>query len=115
MARSRQVLVLGVLLAVGANVVWLSGSGMSAPPQEQREKLGKSFKDGNYKDAYDGLRKLALDPTNDPMQVGADMDLAIQSLRRLGRVDEIDAFREAVIEVHKKNWRLLEAAARSCF
>ena len=32
---------------------------------------------------------------------------------QLGRVDEIDAFREAVIAVHQENWRLLQAAAES--
>ena len=32
---------------------------------------------------------------------------------RLGRVDQVDAFREAVIAVHKKNWRLLQTR-RKC-
>ena len=32
---------------------------------------------------------------------------------QLGRVDEIDAFREAVVAVHQGNWRLLQAAAES--
>lgn len=34
-------------------------------------------------------------------------------LQNLGRSDEIDEFREAVIEVHKQNWRLLDTAAQS--
>ena len=38
---------------------------------------------------------------------------AISCLVQLRRVDEIDDFREAVIEVHKGNWRLLQAAAES--
>ncbi|HMF16806.1 MAG TPA: MG2 domain-containing protein, partial [Gemmataceae bacterium] len=80
---------------------------------EQRSISTKAFKAGNYKDAYNGLRKLALDPKNDHLQVGGDMDLAINCLRNLGRVDEIDEFREAVIAVHIRNWRLLEAAAKS--
>ena len=37
----------------------------------------------------------------------------MQCLTQLGRVEEIDAFREAVIAVHKDNWRLLQAAAMS--
>ena len=37
----------------------------------------------------------------------------MNSLRRLGRIDEIDAFREAVVAVHQGNWRLLQAAAES--
>src|SRR5262249_23699518 len=31
----------------------------------------------------------------------------------LGRVDEVDAFREAVVAAHQGNWRLLQAAAAS--
>ena len=57
--------------------------------------MKKAFQAGNYKDAYDGLRKLALDPNDDPRQVGEDLTWP-SSLRNLGRVDEIDEFREAV-------------------
>ncbi|MBN2475203.1 MAG: alpha-2-macroglobulin [Pirellulales bacterium] len=79
-----------------------------------REQLQQTMKDGNYKDAYDGLRKLTLDPAADPLRVGEDLNLATQCLQRLNRVAEIDAFREAVIEVHRQNWRLLWAAAENC-
>src|SRR5206468_3287873 len=40
-------------------------------------------------------------------------ELALTALQRLGRVDEADDFREAVIVVHKDNWRLLDAAAQT--
>ncbi len=81
--------------------------------QAQRELLLKTEKQGNYKDAYEGFRKLALDPNDDPRKVGEDLDSATRCLQRLNRVGEIDEFREAVIEVHKGNWRLLWAAARN--
>ena len=68
---------------------------------------------GNYKDAYEGYRALALDPRTDPNRVGSDLQQAVTCLAQLGRVDEIDDFREAVIAVHKDNWRLLQAAAES--
>ena len=42
-----------------------------------------------------------------------DARLAVQSLRNLGRNDEIDDFRETVVAVHAKNWRLLLSAART--
>src|SRR5262249_27736054 len=45
--------------------------------------------------------------------VGADLELAINSLYRLGRTDEVDEFREGVIKVHEKNWRLLATAAKT--
>jgi uncharacterized protein YfaS (alpha-2-macroglobulin family) len=81
--------------------------------QDRRDKFTKAYRAGNYRNAYDGLRKLALDPGNDPLQVGSDLDLAVTALQQLGRSDEIDEFREAVITAHAKNWRLLETAARS--
>src|SRR5262245_40244157 len=65
-----------------------------------REDLQKAYKDGNYKDAYEGLRKLALDPKDDPLKVGGDLDMGIDALRNLGRVDEVDEFREAVVKAH---------------
>jgi uncharacterized protein YfaS (alpha-2-macroglobulin family) len=85
------------------------------PPasEPRRESLMKTFNAGNYKDAYDGLRKLALDPQDDPAKVGDDLNTAVQCLQYLGRSDEMDDFREAVIDVHKSNWRLLDAAAQN--
>jgi uncharacterized protein YfaS (alpha-2-macroglobulin family) len=97
------------VLAVGA--VWLLAA--DAPQQQRRDGLMKAFQAGNYKDAYDGLRKLALDPAADPLQVGNDLVTGINSLRNLGRTDEVDEFREAVIAVHAKNWRLLDTAAQT--
>ena len=49
----------------------------------------------------------------DPQHAGSDLGRAIECLVKLGRVDEIDAFREAVVAVHKASWRLLQAAAES--
>jgi hypothetical protein len=81
--------------------------------QTRRERLHQAFRDGNFQDAYEGFRKLALDPDDDPLQVGEDLRMATQCLQRLNRVDQIDAFREAVIDLHQDNWRLLWAAANS--
>jgi len=78
-----------------------------------RKRLHATIQQGNYKDAYEGLRKLALDPADDPRNVGDDLIRATQCLQRLNRVNEIDAFREAVIKTHPENWRLLWAAARN--
>ena len=86
---------------------------LDAKPPLSREQCDKLVQQGNYKDAYEGYRALALDPKDDPKLVGRDLQQAIFCLLNLGRMDEIDAFREAVIEVHKDNWRLLEAAAES--
>ena len=54
-----------------------------------------------------------LDKNDDPLRVGDDLNAAIVNLVSLGRSDEIDDFRQSVIDVHKANWRLLWAAADS--
>jgi len=67
----------------------------------------------NFRDAYEGFRKLVLDPQDDPLQVGQDLSHAIQCLHRLNRTDEVDELLEAAIGVHQRNWRLLWAAAQN--
>ncbi len=42
----------------------------TASPQAERERFQKLYDEGNYKDAYDGFRKLALDANDDPLRVG---------------------------------------------
>src|SRR5258707_674686 len=106
-----QASLVGVVAAMTAGVYWLVAA--DTPQPGAREALMKSFNAGNYKDAYEGLRKLALDPKDDPGLVSQELTTCIQCLRNLGRVDEIDAFREGVIAAHKGNWRLLETAAAS--
>src|SRR5438093_1225527 len=106
MWKSQKLSVLAVALVVAGLGAWRLTAG--APSiEEQRTKLTKAYNDGNFKVAYEGLKKLALDPKNDPKLVGSDLELAITSLDRLGRTDEIDEFRENVIKVHATNWRLL--------
>ncbi|MBI1916562.1 MAG: hypothetical protein HYS12_17775 [Planctomycetes bacterium] len=98
-----------VVLLVAVAGAWFRAANKA---QEQpRDRALKAYNDGNYKDAYQILSKLALDPKADPIQVGKDLDLAVDCQRRLGNSDEIDDFREAVIAAHAKNWRLLQAAA----
>jgi uncharacterized protein YfaS (alpha-2-macroglobulin family) len=107
----RIALVLGVTTVFASAAIWLTAADRAATPQ--RDTLMKAFNAGNFKDAYDGLRKLSLDPKDDPAKVGVDLTTAITCLQRLGRSDEIDDFREAVIDAHKGNWRLLDTAAES--
>ncbi|MCA9096796.1 MAG: alpha-2-macroglobulin, partial [Planctomycetaceae bacterium] len=83
------------------------------PPLPDREAALKKFNDGNFKEAYQDLRRITLDPKVDPYSVGGLLETAIQALNNLGLSDEIDEYREAVIEAQSKNWRLLQAAANS--
>jgi uncharacterized protein YfaS (alpha-2-macroglobulin family) len=106
--------VLVVTLAVAGLAAWAIAGADKAPTfASQRDALMKTFNAGNWKDAYEGLRKLALDPGAEPAEVGKLLDTGVTCLQRLGRSDEIDDYREAVIAAHKGNWRLLEAAAQS--
>jgi uncharacterized protein YfaS (alpha-2-macroglobulin family) len=81
------------------------------PPTDPHQAAQKLFDDGNFAESYDAFRKLALDPAVDPLRVGQDLTMAVQSLRQLGRVDEADALREEAVKLHAQNWRLLAAAA----
>ncbi len=111
MRPTRRAGLLTTALVCLAAASWLLA--VDEPLQERRDNLMKAYQAGNYKDAYDGLRKLALDPLSDPLKVGDDLQTGINALRNLGRVDEVDEFIEAVVRTHPNNWRLLEAAALS--
>jgi len=87
--------------------------GVRAEWPNDRERFEKLLTAGNYKDAYEGFRGLALNPKTEPDRVGADLKKAIECLNKLGRVDEVEIFIEAVVAVHHGSWRLLHAAAES--
>lgn len=88
-------------------------SNAAEPATPDREAALKKMQDGNFRDAYDELRRITLDPKTDSFSVGSLLDSAIQCLNNLARSDEIDDYREAVVEIHAGNWRLLQAAAES--
>jgi uncharacterized protein YfaS (alpha-2-macroglobulin family) len=109
MMRSCRAGVLGALVALAA-VWWLVAADSPQVPKDLRDTSMKAFKDGNWKDSYEGLRKLALDPQDDSGKVVSDFNTAVQCLQNLGRIEEVDDFREGVISAHQGNWRLLQAA-----
>ena len=78
-----------------------------------RKQAQKAFQDGNWKEAYQLYRNLCLEVTNESNIVGNDLLQAWHCLRNLNRLSEFDGFRQDVIAVHRDNWRLLQAAARS--
>ncbi len=104
-------------LSIIAGMVFGNAAMLGAATPESnyalRKAAQKTMGEGNFKDAYQQFRKLALDPDDNPKSVGDDLKQATKCLQRLNRVNEIDAFREAVIEVHKGNWRLLYYAAQN--
>ena len=78
-----------------------------------RKKAQKAYNNGNWKDAFELYRQLSLEAENDPEWVGSDFIQAWQCLRQLNRLNELDTFREGVIQAHSANWRLLRDTARS--
>src|SRR5262245_54514467 len=74
---SRKFVIALVFLAAGVSG-WKLLAG--APGQsDQRKSLRAAYDAGNYRDAYDGLRKLTLDPKCDPLEVGRDLEIAVRS------------------------------------
>ena len=96
-------------------IVLVAGVAVGQPPQglNGRDRFDKLFADGNFKDAFEGYRGLALNAKTEPDRVGTDLKRGIECLARLGRIDEVDDFRDGVIAIHHGNWRLLHAAAES--
>jgi uncharacterized protein YfaS (alpha-2-macroglobulin family) len=101
--------VFALLLALCASTVFGGISGH----EEMRKVAQKAYRDGNWKDAYELFSKLGLEVDNAPKMVGKDLIQAWRCLQNLNRLNELDDFREKVIEKHATNWRLLLEAARS--
>ena len=80
---------------------------------EGDEPYQKLFKQGNFKDALEGFRKLALDPKSSGSQAADHLKMAMQCLRNLGRTHEIDELRDQAIMVHKNQWQFQRAVAQS--
>ena len=75
--------------------------------------MNEAFRQGNYKDAYEGFRKLALDPQNNARPLGDDLSTAVLCLENLDRADEIDALLEDAVKIHPDDWWLLWHAAQN--
>ena len=71
-----KVKILGVVVAI-ATAAWLFAA--DKPQAEQRANMQKTMKAGNWKDAYEGFRKLALDPKCDNTSA-MDQSLAYEGL-----------------------------------
>ncbi|MCS6976320.1 MAG: MG2 domain-containing protein [Gemmatales bacterium] len=106
---SRRIAVLGMVLTVVCGI-WAYAN--NPPENVVRHRAQLAMNNGNWKDAYEDFRKLALNPNSDPKEVGNDLSSGIGCLINLGREDEIDEFLESTIAAHAKNWRLLRTAAQ---
>ena len=102
------------MVAVGGVMSAVSGAESAQAVQDNlRKPMLENFNQGNFKDAYEGYRKLVLDPQTDHRRVCNDLESASQCLEHLNRLDEIDALVEDVVKIHQENWRLLWRAAEN--
>ncbi len=106
----RSVWMLCGCLALTIAGLWAVGEEAKPPSFSEAQKKMAA---GNFKEAFEEFRKLGLDPKSPSHEMPETLKQANQCLLNLGRVNEVDEFREKVIEAHKGNWRLLEAAALS--
>ena len=103
----------GMVLSVLGGLL-LGGTVLAADPgsdgqaiQAQRDGLYKTMNEGNFKDAYDGLRKIILAPGQ---PVGEDLSRAVTCLERLNRTDELDELLEAAVKAQQddpRKWSFL--------
>jgi uncharacterized protein YfaS (alpha-2-macroglobulin family) len=110
--RKATVVVAALLLAAAAVGQALGVAGDKLPPGQ---KAAKEMEKGNYKDAYEMFRELALDSQADPKLVGGYLERGTQCLNYLYRYSEVDGFIEEVVKAQADNWRLLHAAARTYY
>lgn len=106
----RSVWVLCGCLTLTIAGLWAMGEEAKPPSFSEAQKKMAA---GNFKEAFEEFRKLGLDSKSPSREMPETLNQANQCLQNLGRVNEIDDFREQVIEAHKDNWRLLQAAAQS--
>ncbi|VAX36345.1 alpha-2-macroglobulin domain protein, partial [hydrothermal vent metagenome] len=81
--------------------------------KNQRAKAIKQMNAGNYRAALSIYKILANDLKNKGANAGSDLESALQCLRNLGRINEVDELRNSAIAVHQKDWRFLKAAGNS--
>jgi alpha-2-macroglobulin len=104
-------LTLAIIAAAAVTMFQPAATAENAP--QPLARLLKLQADGNFKDAYEGLRPFASEKTSPAAEVVEAFEAAIACLHQLNRVEEIDDFREKVVEAHKSNWQVLAAVARS--
>jgi alpha-2-macroglobulin len=89
-------------------LAWAEETQAAKDPAAAREVLMKAFRDGNFKDAYDGLRAILANPA--ARLIREDVNTAVQCLQRLNRMSEIDDLLESAIKAHQgdaKQWTVL--------
>jgi len=93
-----------------AGVFAVAASSQNPSPATLRTQAQKLLRDGNFREAYDGLKRLLLDAN--AAATPEDLSQAVQCLSHLSRIQEFDELVEKTVSANSKNWRLLQAAAQ---
>lgn len=80
--------------------------------QTDRDNAARLYKEGNFAEASELYRALALDEANTDKDLPNDFTSAVNCLNRLGQTKDFDDFFEAVVDAHDQNPRLLAAAGK---
>ncbi|QDT64656.1 alpha-2-macroglobulin family protein [Calycomorphotria hydatis] len=117
MSAARSALSVSFLIVCFAFCLFTMRTADSAKPedaqQQLREEAAKSFKDGNWKEAFDKYEQLTTSQDNSGKQLANEFENAIRCLRQLGRQADVDEYREKVIAAHAGEPHLLQEAANS--
>ena len=110
MRRKTSIWRLGMGLLVAGMLVGGAFS-QNPSPAVLRARSEKLMNDGNFREAYDGFRRLCLDPSDGGAgEPGPDQRRAVPESPR--PLQEFDELVESTIAAHKENWRLLQTAAQ---
>src|SRR5687768_9194122 len=89
MQHDRWIASFGIALFVGL-ALWLSSATAQREETKPLSTAMQLHQDGNYREAYDALRKLALDENTSSTDLSTIIQTAISCLQQLNRADEID-------------------------
>jgi uncharacterized protein YfaS (alpha-2-macroglobulin family) len=101
---TRRLLVLGVAIAVPFAILALP----QPDADSMRREAGKLQKAGNFQEAWERYKKLALGDK----PVEQDVQQGVQCLQRVNRVNELDGWLEEVAAKHSENWQMTRAVAQ---
>ena len=102
----------GLVAIVGMISIWSFATLPGTAQNVNRKSFELLFRDGNYQEAYIGLRQRCLSPSTEQREVVEDLQLAVQALQKLGRISETDELLEGSVAAHRTKWQLLFAAAQ---
>jgi alpha-2-macroglobulin len=96
----------------------LAAAAVAGSSPADRQQARKLMDDGNYAEALDQLREITLAEVDNPSvpestELVDDYRRTLNCYQQLGRLNEIDEYREAVVERHEQDWRVLGAVAQS--